>query len=330
MIVIEGPDAVGKSTVAELLMGLLPGWSYRHHSVPPVPSYYYYTWFLADTHPRVIVDRLHWSELAYGQTYRGASDLTPQQWRLINLCLMALDARVIVLNDDPAALEGRWNREPFAKAKIAELVGRFEALPSGWELPLVVQHFRLPDLVDMSPRDPRPTEQLLQLAASEHARANMAAHLIPPSLGLGRLATAGYIILGDVPSEPKQQGDLSPLLPFGTGPASEWLWRAIDELGVDAYAGYYTNASSFGSGTDLAQYLDRAQYLETIVCLGNRAKALVTDAFGTMPRSINVFHLLHPLFVQRFQHSEFEDWRDALGEALASWRGEVTNATPLT
>src|SRR5437016_14437090 len=100
MLILEGSDCVGKTSVAKTLLDLLPGCAYKHHTKPPVHPYNYFGWFLAHTGPRVIVDRLHWSEYAYGTVYRHGSQLTDHQWKYLELACLSRRATIITLIDD--------------------------------------------------------------------------------------------------------------------------------------------------------------------------------------------------------------------------------------
>ena len=328
MIILEGPDRCGKSTVAEMLQALLPGHAYRHHSVPPVSPYLYYSWFLADSHRRMVVDRLHLSELAYGKTYRGRCDLSRHEWRLLNLMLMGQEAWQLTLNDDPESLRERWDREPFSKDKIAELASIFSDPGPEWEIPIPVIKLKFFDLANIDARDPKPTEQLLQVAAREAQACSRSSRLLPASLGFGATSASirplgrRYLVLGESPAERKSAGDLTPQTPFGSEPgSSNWLWKALDDNGISAYDGYFTNASAFGSAREFAEYLAQMIQPEHVVCLGSKARDLFEKAAPFMgdgaPTSSR--HR-HPTYVDRFMGGEYTDWANEVGTALEGWR----------
>lgn len=77
VILFEGADKVGKTTLADMTAHLL-GTHVNHFSTPgdgttPFELKSRYQSTLFGTEPPVVVDRAHWSEWAYGNIYRGKS-----------------------------------------------------------------------------------------------------------------------------------------------------------------------------------------------------------------------------------------------------------------
>jgi len=132
MIVIEGPDKVGKTTLADRFYKLLPGWRRVHFGVPPdgVPVFDYHVKGLAMAGPMAIVDRLHWSEYAYGLTYRGKVGYNDLQWVAMETYLASCKATMILLTDKVSSIKARWD-DPFDPGRVPELVGRFSELQMG-------------------------------------------------------------------------------------------------------------------------------------------------------------------------------------------------------
>ena len=89
VIVLEGPDGSGKTTLAKKLSSEL-GWKYVHMSAPvPIDKPFDYWWariqteFAGSTPSGLIIDRLHPSEDVYGGLFRGGSKLTAHgRWLL--------------------------------------------------------------------------------------------------------------------------------------------------------------------------------------------------------------------------------------------------------
>lgn len=76
LIVIEGPDKTGKTTLAKAIAQQL-GYEYKHFSAPKgSPADEYIDFLLALKRPTVC-DRFHLSELVYGPMFRGKAGITP-------------------------------------------------------------------------------------------------------------------------------------------------------------------------------------------------------------------------------------------------------------
>lgn len=319
MIIIEGPDKVGKSTLVKALRRALPGWEHRHHGVPPVSPFQYFGWFAAGARPRVIVDRLHWSELAYGATYREGSELSTHQWRLLELMLMANRAHVVLLDDATESVAARWGKgadDPFAPERIGLLQGHFTDLYEGTgrvKSHLPRQTHWLPDLVD--PDTLATTEAFDNIVRAERERCNVyRSALLAPSLAMG--CGTDFLLLGEAGSDRDQRYTLDPPVPFRDGPAAEYLWRALDEIGLRWWRGTYTNAANFATYKDFHEWLDAAMpWFTTTVCLGRKAEALVKGVRSS--RCGDVIHVGHPMYVRRFFYGTgYAPWRDTLRAAL--------------
>jgi len=309
MIFIEGPDRCGKSTVAGVIKRLAQcvDWPLRHHTVPPVTAFPYYAWFLAGARPRHVVDRAYLSELVYGPMYRDSADLTDHQVRLLELCALTQGGIVIYLNDTPTNIAHRLlDEHPDADvSRTAELVSRFNEVMLKTRLP--VFSCRLRDLVDDRNR---PTEYLFKLVLLSISRASKAERLPPPSIGYGD--PTGFIIMAEEPNYAGIKDSYGVELPLCWGPSSDWLWRALDEAGIDWWQGYYTNASAFHSPEAFREFVidwDPSQ----VVCLGTRATNLASDA--RVPHK----SLRHPMYARRFQHHQFTEYRNAFADALSEF-----------
>jgi hypothetical protein len=309
VIILEGCDRTGKTTVAKALRSLLPGWSYRHHTVPPagLTCYEYHLQFLADSHARVIVDRLHWSDYAYRKVY-GGDQMTLHRWRCIELAAMSRNATVLLMTDTIANITSRWTEREMYTGRVAALwdayVGldekssqRKSMLPSvGWELSELVSG------------DGAPTKHLVEIAQLERERC--AIDLLPASLGYGN-PKPEFLVLGEAPGGVAEGH--APQLPWDTGPSSELLWRALDQIELQWWRGYYTNASAFATPQDFAKYYDLLGRPQSVLCLGQIAGNFFTAAkknehwpCSSSPIFRAVAH--HPAYVRRFHHDEFDSW----------------------
>ena len=153
MIIVEGPDRCGKSTLVEMLSRQLPDWKVGHFVVPDRPVLEYHMDGIEELGAKSIVDRLHWSEYAYGLTYRGRCGYDEVGWAAIEERLHELKAHVVLLTDWPELIEKRWAKdgEPFDKDRVRELVNHFGDLRSKRSHPrsiLTCQTHNFMELVD--------------------------------------------------------------------------------------------------------------------------------------------------------------------------------------
>lgn len=132
MIILEGVDRVGKSSVARSLLRLLPDYKYVHCEVPPKGEHVldYHVRLLNLDDPqfdgKLIVDRLHWSEYAYGITYRKGCKYSQSQWNGFENRLLEASAHVILMSDAVKLIRHRWDeKEQFDVAGLVRLNGLF-------------------------------------------------------------------------------------------------------------------------------------------------------------------------------------------------------------
>jgi thymidylate kinase len=112
MIILEGVDKVGKSSLAKALARHLRDHEVVHCEVPPPgESVFDYQMRMIGKKRKLIVDRLHWSEYAYGETYRGGCGYTVQQWAAMEEILAERGARIILLSDALSLVKERWEKE---------------------------------------------------------------------------------------------------------------------------------------------------------------------------------------------------------------------------
>jgi hypothetical protein len=320
-ILIEGPDRCGKTTVSHALQRLLPGWSYKHHGVPPsgCSVYQYHGWGLVDAHAQQIIDRLHWSEVAYGMTYRRECGYQFWQWRAIELALLSRATTVLHLTDEPGSILSRWKNEPNDCTKISELTGRFNDIAanrSAWVSALPRETARLSDLI----QDGQPTDRLTSIASQARASSVYTARQFPASIGTGSLRPE-FLVLGEAPSGRPLNGD--PGFALACGPSCEWFWRAMDDAGIPWWRGYYTNASAFEDECEFERFV-RDLEPNVVLTLGARAYRLAARA----STGANIQYVEHPSFVRRFKHNQYDAWSAAIKQAITGhrpwpWPGET-------
>lgn len=99
IIVIEGPDASGKSTLAWHLAQTVDG-AYVHASAPERHPLVEYTSTIETLLPEpVILDRWHIGEMIYGPRYRGKAGLSPHQFHAVEDYLAEHGALLVHCDD---------------------------------------------------------------------------------------------------------------------------------------------------------------------------------------------------------------------------------------
>ncbi len=272
MILLEGVDRTGKTTVATELMKLLPGWSFQHQTKPDCHPYKYGMQRIAHAHPRIVLDRLHWSNYCYGHTYDGSQDLLSRhEWRLTELALASRATMVIYMHDSVEGILGRWGKdEMYPPTEIPQLLNHYTELLRGEGkqqpvLPTCV--LTLPELVVNG----QPTYRLQQLAAECEYLAQRAAWLPPPSQGIGTI-TPKFVIVADAPPEICEPCGDVPRFPLDN--ALE-LWTALDNAKIKWWEGYYTYSNVFFNPSHFTATMNTMNP-NLVIALGDKARDLVS------------------------------------------------------
>jgi len=310
MILVEGIDKCGKGVVCSALRALMPGWVYRHQIKPPVKPFSYFGWMLENARPQTILDRAHWSQIAYGYAYRDEVHLTPHEWRMIELMLLTYGTQVIYLHDSEERMRERWTPDEPDFAQVPALVDLYDSLLRPGRMyssHLWCERYKLPQLINLT--DGKPTQTLRQIVERQVTIAKAISYLPPARIGWGNTSPQ-FVILGEAASITDTKDDL-PGGPFDRGPSSEWLWKAIDAIYLRWWLGYITNVNVFASAYDLEVTIANLNP-SRVICLGTQARSAMRDVAGPW----QVYHLTHPQYARRFKHGEFHDWAGQLKQAL--------------
>ncbi|KKL13373.1 hypothetical protein LCGC14_2526420, partial [marine sediment metagenome] len=95
LVLLEGADGVGKSTLAKELCGEY-GYDYLHFLIPDEHPVDYWFKELVKIKRPTVIDRLHLSEDAYGPIFRGGSQLSDLDRWLVEGWLWARRAVLVV------------------------------------------------------------------------------------------------------------------------------------------------------------------------------------------------------------------------------------------
>jgi hypothetical protein len=130
MIIIEGADGVGKTTLCKKLLnsGRLDDHVYAHFT--RLPAGFDYHWGYAERmSPRVVQDRFHMSEIVYAAARGEASQLTPELYRLVDARLRLIGAYVVLVVADEGLVKSRWDAsQMYDLEKTAAAARMFKSL----------------------------------------------------------------------------------------------------------------------------------------------------------------------------------------------------------
>lgn len=315
MLILEGVSDADLWHVGQVLRGEF-GYSLRRHQPGPT-GWIELTARVADSQPSVCYLRSHISD-AVGMRLEGKELGAEEVWgfRTLELALLSRGAVAVVVRPDR---EARAETVPlpwsgFGTRRVETAYGEgWERLP--WRTRLPVISWPVGSLV----KNGKATRRLVSFVASQQREEAKIERLLPPSLGIGSVRPR-FLVIGEGPAPSccplTACGDL-PDLPFSRGPASELLWRAVDELDLRWEEGYWCNAATFLAGSRWG-WANVPPVAEKILCLGEAAEHLVQSWYGP-----HHAHLLaaagrwkcvsHPSAVRRFAAHEYTRWRDEIG-----------------
>lgn len=149
LVIIEGPDCAGKTTLADNMRRFTAA-KILHRGPPEDDPFVEYTAELEDYRPEglgknVVCDRWHWGEMVYGPLLRGESKLSWDDFRKVEDFLLKRGAVVAFLWDMPSELEKRMKErgDDLVSAEMLESVAvLYEEV--AWSSRLPVFRFQQP------------------------------------------------------------------------------------------------------------------------------------------------------------------------------------------
>lgn len=114
MLIIEGTDLVGKTTLAQTLTKRLAYSGYVYSHFTRLPRGFDYCWdYIARASRRVVQDRFHMSEWAYSQARDDPepSPLSCEKYRVIDGYLRSIGAFTVVILAEESLIRSRLGRE---------------------------------------------------------------------------------------------------------------------------------------------------------------------------------------------------------------------------
>lgn len=110
LVLLEGPDGGGKTTLAEELMA--NGYRYVHCGPPEERALDAWRAVIRTTDGPTVIDRLHVGSFVYGRAFRGIDDLTPHERWQVDGELMAAASVIVYCRPPDEVLDANLERGP--------------------------------------------------------------------------------------------------------------------------------------------------------------------------------------------------------------------------
>lgn len=312
IIVIEGPDGVGKTTLAEAIVKDIGGkvlhLTYRY----PDRMHQYHTAAMyhvirAATQGPVVLDRWWASELAYASVYRGGSKW-PHMWRMLHRVALRFGFYYVWCDAEQnlEAYNQRYNilrgmREEMYDSGMDKVAREFRDLRNG-----LIYHGAV-DYITQFPFDFNVTVPLIIMGAMQRTQRVNRTFLDTSITDVaGNTANPKVILVGDK-SNPK--GRRTPFPFFEYGNSSLWMVEAMATMGIREVDCMFINAASPDGvlNTKLMQYVNGHYRLSNdvpVVALGLNAAKYWHEATGKPCDK----HLSHPAYTRRFNNTNLSDY----------------------
>lgn len=305
LIVVEGCDGTGKTTLVDLLeQRIIKNFAYAevvklHYGVPERHPLEEYELDLQDYRPgtgrHLLIDRLHWGEAIYGPIYRGKSKLGYAGMRHIDMFLRSVGGVIIWLDLPVGELRRRLTKrgEDYLKSDDVEKVCDMY-LEQFQESIADRAHFSQPcDQVD--------ADDILAYAQCQERKTYELADEFPTYIGP---TNPRYLLLGDTRNHPTEQEHRLAFVPY-ENTSGRFLLEALSptflqECGI-------ANACE----EDLTELTMRL-HEPRVVALGTNAHKACVE------HDLRHSWLPHPQYVRRFHHLKQTQYGDMIIRAATS------------
>lgn len=292
LIVLEGVDRVGKTTLASRLAKRL-GCAVDHRTPKyeghPLREYgATLDWYRPGVHD-LVVDRFHWSERAYGDELRGGSELTDEGVAWVDMYLHSRGAVVVLMEDSIEGISRRLGTDDPDEAATRSLQESYIALGNRALVPVLRANLTTPRLA------------VRVLAAARRAEA-AAARLAGFPTYVGPPRPAGLLFGIRRREGRRNHGHAAAFAPYPDSSGRHLMRCLPDSVGL-------ANAEECDP-YDLWRALGRPP----AAALGKEADAILEEA--GVPRGA----ACHPQLARRFNYRYTEEYRRLLESALAGER----------
>ncbi|MHC4606860.1 MAG: hypothetical protein ACYTAF_07965 [Planctomycetota bacterium] len=138
MLVVEGPDLVGKTTLCGKLAEHLEecyGMPTRYAHLGREAAGWGPTEYASVVLPRTICDRLHMGDVVYGQTLLREGTISPEDYLRVDAAVRLAGGLVVLLDADPSSYDEilalKQREEPFDDATLREAAHRYWMIAQG-------------------------------------------------------------------------------------------------------------------------------------------------------------------------------------------------------
>lgn len=293
MIIIEGADATGKSTLAKQFADA--GYTHVHSGPPSKDPFIEYFEKARNAPAQVVFDRFHIGERVYGPIFRNNDRLNSARQRMLERYL--LSQRAVLVHAHLSVMDGERN---FVKMKASrdEMIANVTQYHDVRELFWRVVHG---DILGATHHGTHlPVVEYNFLKHPFDYVCDAIRRVMPPpngGPGIGMFKPGVTLLVGDqVNVNANEQFNV----PFvGLGGCSEWLAEKLDEARISEKSLYWINAhEQTGEVTD-ARFVDQLQP-KRIIALGNNAYNWC-EFHGFNSECVKV---PHPSFWRRFRTNQ--------------------------
>ena len=310
MIVIEGCDGTGKTTLAKNLASLL-GLEYVHESTPKgLDNFQYYLDRALELPRNAVLDRFHLGEYVYPKLKNdGRLPLLPWQQSMIERVLLAKGAILIrtqlVRSDIVRTIEERGD-DYIVPSEVATIEELFHEVTQHTILPTWTRNFNQPDPATIA-------DLCTYYRYSIHR-----SYALRNYSGCGQLIRPDWILVGDCFADgtEAQDGKMAFTAP---DKSSVHLHKTLELVTGE---GYITNANKFEDDAENIyaiqrelETLGRTMYdtrrdSPTVIALGSEADAFLNRA------GINHGKVNHPSWWRRFKHDHMAEFAIELNREI--------------
>lgn len=311
LLIVEGPDCSGKSTLAQRLFDRIDELTFRVKKGPPkshpldeyVASLVSYqpsdATYGAAWHG--VCDRFHWGERVYPELWSRPTQMDDAVWRYVEMFLLARGAFVVHtirgIDDHAHCLDTRGDDHGVTSADLPLLLRRYHDVKEDSLLPHHTTSAHCPD--------DELDEILVQAGLAESVATEVSEFVT--YVGSPR---AKVLLVGDVRAAGPAPRPSFPA--FGPYPATSghYLLRALIAAEWDLSDVALVNACDVDDVRDVVTVVAPT----SIVALGRNAFRRLEEL------DIEHFAVPHPQWVRRFHHDKLRDYGEAIRQAAVFGR----------
>lgn len=295
MIVLEGCDKTGKTTLAQQL-GHRLGWDIVAFGPPKTKNpYAEYMRFFQGLDKDVVLDRFHAGEFVYPVVYNRTTNMTRRHFRTIDLMLKTMSATVIHCHTQ----DKEFLREKFREEEELNSQSKIQLTQD-----LFTVYFEHVSMFQGQrfKYDIRLNNQRVFVDLVEDVSRSMATRR--PFEGRRWLLDQGFqgladrprvMFVGEVVNEGGRKREFA--RPFDLSPSSEVLFDAISQVMVSGGFGIINSRLPDDKPVDLQGVVNIVKP-KTVIALGEKAQ--LACLHGIDPQTARVRNMMHPGYAKRF------------------------------